>query len=288
MQPYPSDDAARGGARAVPVPAPRGVSLALEGLTVRTRTGRALIEGVSLTASAGEIVGIVGPNGAGKTTLLRCIWGATRPSAGRVLIDGSDAAAITARERARRVAAVPQETPAGFALTVREVVETGRTPHARGLLGGDPAGAAAVAGALSRMGLDDLADRPFAELSGGERRRTLIARALAQGAHALLLDEPANHLDIRHQLDVMTLARALGATVLVTLHDIDLAARFCDRLAMLCDGRLIADGTPETVLSPERIARVFGVRAEIGRPAPGAPLRLHFERFPEKPERNPA
>jgi iron complex transport system ATP-binding protein len=241
--------------------------------------GKRLLAAVTLSVAPGEVVGLLGPNGAGKSTLLRCLWGALKPTEGRVTIDGRDAGRISARERARLVAAVPQEAPADFPLTVRDVVESGRTPHARGLLGGDGAGRAAVEAAIWRLGLAGREDRRFAALSGGERKRALIARALAQQPRALILDEPANHLDIRHQLDVMALLRDLGATVIVAMHDLELAARFCDRLAVLRDGRLVALGPPEAVLTPGRVADVFAVRARIRREPPDPALRLSFDRL---------
>jgi iron complex transport system ATP-binding protein len=255
------------------------IALAVEGLGHVAPSGRRLLGGVTLAARPGETLGLLGPNGAGKSTLLRCLWGALAPSEGRVSIDGRDAATLPARARARLVAAVPQESPPDFGLSVREVVETGRTAHARGLFGGDAAGRAAVDAALARMRLTALAARPFAALSGGERKRALIARALAQQPRALILDEPANHLDIRHQLEVMALLRELGATVIVAMHDLELAARFCDRLAVLSHGRLVAEGPPEAVLTPARVAEVFAVRARIRREPPDAGLRLSFDRL---------
>jgi iron complex transport system ATP-binding protein len=255
------------------------IALGVEGLGHLAPGGRRLLGSVTLAAAPGETLGLLGPNGAGKSTLLRCLWGALKPAEGRVLIDGRDAAHMPARERARLVAAVPQETPPDFALSVREVVETGRTAHARSLFGGDAAGHAAVDAALDRMRLSPLARRPFAALSGGERKRALIARALAQQPRALILDEPANHLDIRHQLEVMALLRELGATVIVAMHDLELAARFCDRLAVLSHGRLVAEGSPETVLTPARVAEVFAVRARIRREPPETGLRLSFDRL---------
>lgn len=253
------------------------IALALDAVDVRARNGALLVEAVSLAAAPGETLGLVGPNGAGKSSLLRLFYGVHRPTAGRVFVDGRDAATLSATHRARLVAAVPQETPAPFNLTVREVVEAGRTPHARGLLGGDAGGRAAVDAALVRMGLTAVAGRAFAALSGGERKRALIARALSQEARALVLDEPVNHLDIRQQLALMALIRDLAVTTIVALHDLELAARYCDRIAVLAHGRLVACGPPEAVLTQARIAEVFGVGAEIRAAPPCGRLRIAFD-----------
>jgi iron complex transport system ATP-binding protein len=253
------------------------IALALDAADVRAHDGARLVEGVTLMAAPGETLGLVGPNGAGKSSLLRLLYGARRPTAGRVLIDGRDASGLSDARRAQLVAAVPQESPAPFGLTVREVVEAGRTPHARGLLGADPGGRAAVDAALIRMGLTAVAGRAFAALSGGERKRALIARALAQEARALVLDEPVNHLDIRQQLALMALIRDLPVTTIVALHDLELAARYCDRIAMLSHGRLVDCGPPEAVLTRARIAEVFGVGAEIRADRPCGRLRIAFD-----------
>ncbi len=255
------------------------IALGVEELGYVAPGGRRLLGGVTLSAAPGEVLGLLGPNGAGKSTLLRCLWGALCPSEGCVLIGGRRADGLSARDRARLVAAVPQETPPEFVLTVRDVVEAGRTPHARGLLGGDAAGGVAVEAAIARMGLAGRENRVFVTLSGGERKRALIARALAQQPRALILDEPANHLDIRHQLEVLALLREIGATVIVAMHDLELAARFCDRLAVLSHGRLVAEGPPEAVLTPTCVAEVFGVGARIRREPPETTLRFDFDRL---------
>ena len=253
------------------------VDVSIRGLSYAVPGGPVLLDRIGLAAVRGEMLAIVGPNGAGKTTLLRCIYGAIRPSAGEILVGGTDAARLSARARARLVAAVPQETGIDVPLTVREVVEAGRTAHAGRWLGRDPAGANAVKRALAQVGLDDLSNRHFPTLSGGERRRTLIARALAQEPQVLVLDEPTNHLDLRHQLELMTLLRTLGLTVIVTLHDVELAARYCDRLVVLSDGRVDAIGRPREVLTAPLMARVFRVAAHVSHDAPGESLRIHAD-----------
>ena len=247
------------------------VAVEVERLSFAPRGVAPLLREVSLQAAPGSVLGVIGPNGAGKSTLLRCLYGAGRPRGGRILVDGQDLASLTGQARARRIAAVPQETPPDFHLTVADVVAAGRIPHRPALLGGDPGGGRAVRRALELMALDGIAERSFATLSGGEKKRTVIARALAQEAQVLVLDEPVNHLDIRHQLDLMQLIRRLGTTTIVSLHAFDIAARFCDSLALLDRGRLIAQGAPEAVLTPALLRAVFEVEARILRdPADGS------------------
>ncbi|MEU9104082.1 ABC transporter ATP-binding protein [Streptomyces xanthophaeus] len=236
--------------------------LSLEGITL-TAGGRRLVRDVSLTARPGEVIGLVGPNGSGKSSLLRAVYRVLRPAAGSVRVDGADAWAMPVRRLARTLAAVVQEPGADFDLSVREVVAMGRTPHKR-LLDGDTAeDAALIADALESVDAAGLAGRSFDQLSGGERQRVLIARALAQQPALLVLDEPTNHLDIRHQLDVLGILRRLPATVLVALHDLNLAASYCDRLYVLRDGEVTATGTPCEVLTPHLLAEVYGVTAEV-------------------------
>ncbi|MGM1074768.1 ABC transporter ATP-binding protein [Streptomyces sp. H28] len=246
-------------------------ALSVEDVTL-SAGARRLVRGVSLTARPGETIGLVGPNGSGKSTLLRAVYRVLRPDSGRVRVDGADAWSLPVRRLARTVAAVVQDAGADFDLAVREVVAMGRTPHKR-LLDGDTAEDAALIGdALTAVGARHLADRPFDRLSGGERQRVLIARALAQRPALLVLDEPTNHLDIRHQLDILGALRRLPATVLLALHDLNLAAYYCDRLHVLCDGEVVASGTPAEVLTPGLLAEVYGVAADVGvHPGTGAP-----------------
>jgi iron complex transport system ATP-binding protein len=234
-----------------------------DGLTVQ-----GIISGITLRAG-NEVVGIVGPNGSGKSTTLRCVYRALKPDVGTVLIDGVD---VHKRQNlARDLAALTQESQVEFDFTVTEVVEMGRLPHER-----DPArDRRVVAEALATVDVTHLANRSFLSLSGGERQRVLIARAIAQEPRVLVLDEPTNHLDIRHQIEVLGLTRGLGVTVLTVLHDLNLAASYCDRLYVLDEGRLVASGTPREVLVPELIAKVFHVTAHVVRhPTTGVPQLL--------------
>lgn len=245
--------------------------LVIDRLTL-TAGARRLVRDVSLTAHPGEVIGLVGPNGSGKSSLLRAVYRVLHPAEGRVRINGADAWSLPVRQLARTVAAVVQEPGADFDLSVREVVAMGRTPHKRLLSGDTPEDVALIEEALATVHVSELADRSFDRLSGGERQRVLIARALAQGPSLLVLDEPTNHLDIRHQLDVLGALRRLPATVLVALHDLNLAAYYCDRLYVLCDGEVTASGPPAEVLTPRLLADVYGVASEVTvHPRTGAP-----------------
>jgi iron complex transport system ATP-binding protein len=257
----------------------KAAGLGVEDLTV-TAGARLLVREVSLTASPGEVVGLVGPNGSGKSSLLRAVYRVLRPDAGRVLVDGADAWSLPARRLARTMAAVVQEPGGGLDLTVREVVAMGRTPHKRLLDGDTDDDVRLVASSLALVGAAELADRPFDRLSGGERQRVLIARALAQQPALIVLDEPTNHLDVRHQLEVLGILRRLPATVLVALHDLNLAAYYCDRLYVLKDGRVAASGPPREVLTVRLLAEVYGVAGEVVlHPRTGAP---HVTFLPEE------
>ncbi|MEV5129856.1 ABC transporter ATP-binding protein [[Kitasatospora] papulosa] len=253
--------------------------LIIDGVTL-SAGARRLVQDVTLTAHPGEIIGLVGPNGSGKSSLLRAVYRVLRPVEGSVTMDGSDAWSMPVRQLARTVAAVVQESGADFDLLVREVVAMGRTPHKRLLAGDTAEDALLIQEALAAAGVSELADRPFDRLSGGERQRVLIARALAQQPSLLVLDEPTNHLDVRHQLDVLGALRRLPATVLVALHDLNLAAYYCERLYILRNGEVTASGPPAEVLTPRLLADVYGVRSEVViHPRTGAP---HVTFIPEE------
>jgi iron complex transport system ATP-binding protein len=250
--------------------------LDLQDVTVEA-AGKRLVEDVTLTVDSGAFVGLVGPNGSGKSTLLRCVYRALRPAGGVVRLDGADLHALRPRDAARRLAALPQESAAEFDFTVAEVVAMGRLPHRDRTAAGDRA---LCDEAMARTGVTHLADRGFLALSGGEKQRVLIARALAQQPRVLVLDEPTNHLDIAHQLDVLSLVRDSGPTVLAALHDLNLAAAHCDRLYVIAGGRIVASGPPHDVLQPALLAEVFGVRAHrVRHPETGA-LQLLFDLLP--------
>ncbi|MFJ9522880.1 ABC transporter ATP-binding protein [Kitasatospora sp. NPDC101801] len=235
--------------------------------------GRDVLSDIGLIAAEGEIVGLVGPNGSGKSTLLRTVYRHLKPRAGRVLLADRDVRSMAPAEAARHLAALPQERGSDFEFTVREVVAMGRTPYKRAFAGDDESDRAAVTEALGRVGLRAYADRRFAELSGGERQRALLARAFAQQPDVLVLDEPTNHLDVRHQVELLALLREQRRTTLISLHDLNAAASLCDRLHVLHEGALVASGTPREVLTPDLLAKVFGVRAAVlDHPLTGDPL----------------
>lgn len=248
--------------------------IAVERLGCRL-AGRMVLSDIGFSVTRGEILGILGPNGSGKTTLLRCLAGLQTSSAGRVLIDGDDPRTLRPVELARRLALQAQDATAALGFTVRDVVGMGRLAHRRSPFAG--AGAedrAIVEDALDRLELSGLAERTVEQLSGGERQRVMIARALAQRPRILLLDEPTNHLDIHHRFAVLDLVRSLGITVVATLHDIELAARWCDRILLLADGRLQADAAPEEALTPDRLTAVYRVAAAVDRRPDDGRLRI--------------
>jgi iron complex transport system ATP-binding protein len=230
--------------------------------------GRRIVDNASLHFSAGEFVGLIGPNGAGKSTLLKAMLGLGAKASGSVTIDGADFLALSPQERARRVAYLPQDRRVEWRLPARDIVMLGRYPHRARF--GAPAedDRAAVRRALDAVDGHAFEDRPVSVLSGGERTRILLARALAVEAPVLLADEPITALDPYHQIHVMEILRErakAGAAVLVVLHDLALAARFMDRLVLMDGGRVAADGTPSEVLTPEILARVYRVEAFAGR-----------------------
>lgn len=219
-----------------------------------------------LRIAAGEVHGIIGPNGAGKSTLLRALASTLPLADGAVFADERDVARLSTRRRARLRALLPQDAGHGDDLLVRELVMMGRYAH-RPLLGG-PSGvdAAAVDAAMARAGIEGLADRAVRTLSGGQRRLAFIAKALAQQPRILLLDEPLAALDPRHQLDVLTLIEGLaddGLGIGIVMHDLEFAARVCDRLTVVADGAVVATGTPGDVLTPALLAEIYGVRATV-------------------------
>ena len=236
---------------------------------------RAVLRHCTLQIEAGSMTALLGRNGAGKSTLLRCLSGVLAPHKGMVLLEGRPLGGLRRREIAQMMAVVPQDVTMPFSFSVREMVGLGRTPHLRSLAGLGPADAEVVERTLARLDLLELADRRFETLSAGERQRAILAMAMAQQPRLALLDEPVAHLDVAHQLEVLTLLRGLhgqGLTVLATMHDLNLAALAFDRLLLLHDGSIIAAGTPAEVLNAETVHIVYGARVLIApHPTRGVP-----------------
>jgi len=238
--------------------------------------GMAVFRGVSLSAQPGELLALLGPNGAGKTTLLKALAGLLRPAEGVVTLDGRDLAQWGRGEIARAIAFAPQGLTPDWPFTVREFVSLGRAPHRGWWLPLTAADRMAVEEALEALGLGEFHARPVTELSGGEWQRARLASALAQQPRFLLLDEPTAHLDPRFQVELLrttrTLARQSGLGVVLAMHDLNLAGPWADRLALLADGRLVAEGPPEVVLTPELLCEAYGVRLAVApHPLTGAP-----------------
>lgn len=238
--------------------------IALENIRMR-RGATTVLDGVSISVAEGELVGLLGPNGAGKTSLLLAALGLA-PAEGDIRLGGAPLGALSATERARRAAFLPQEREVGWPMAVEALIALGRAPRRAAGATLTERDNAAVREAMQRMDVADLARRPATELSGGERARVLIARALAQETPLLLMDEPTAGLDPAHQIALMETFRALaraGRGVLASLHDLNLAALFCDRVIVMKSGAAIADGPPRAVLTDALLARAYGVRAWI-------------------------
>lgn len=249
--------------------------LSLRDLSVEA-AGRALVDRLNIDVEAGRIVGLVGPNGSGKSTALRCVYRALRPTSGAVLLDGTDLASLKLRDSARSIAALTQESRTEVDFTVEELVALGRAPHARGNHPLTARERALCRESMERLDVAHLADRSVLTLSGGERQRVLVARALVQEPRVLVLDEPTNHLDVRHQVELLSFLRGSGLTVLTALHDLNLAAAACDRIAVLSAGSLVSTGDPAEVLTPELVRKVFGVDVTVvHHPRTGAPHLIY-------------
>jgi len=239
--------------------------------------GRTVLEGLCLTAHPGEMLALIGPNGVGKSTLLRAMARLLRPRWGKVLLADRNLWQASPRDVARQLALAPQTGGAEWPITVEQMVALGRAPHRGWLLPLAAEDRLAVQRALEQTGLVDLRDRRLTELSGGEQQRVVLARVLAQDPKVLLLDEPTSHLDLKYQAEILGLVQQLahrhGLTVIISLHDLNLAALYADRLALLCEGRLLAMGTAAEVLTPARLSRVYSVPVVVtSHPLYGIPL----------------
>lgn len=225
--------------------------------------GQKILKGVDFCAGGSRVVGVIGPNGSGKSTLLKCIYRVLKPSGGAVYLNGTALDALPVRRCAQELAVVAQHNYYNFEFTVQDVVLMGRSPHKRAMERDNAEDYRIAAESLATVGMADMAGRIFSTLSGGEQQRVILARALAQQTPCLILDEPTNHLDICHQLQMMELVRALNRTVVTAVHDLNIAAMYCDELYAVLDGRIAGRGTPKDLLTPEFIRRVYGVTARV-------------------------
>jgi iron complex transport system ATP-binding protein len=222
-----------------------------------------IVEHASLHVDEGEFVGLIGPNGSGKSTLLKTIYRTMKREFGEILLDDVPIDSMSLRDSALKMSVVTQHNYYNFDFKVEEVVMMGRTPHKRSMELDDDTDRAIVKEALEAVNMYGFKDRNFSSLSGGEQQRIILARALAQQTPCLVLDEPTNHLDIKYQLEVLDIVKASGCTALCALHDLNLAAQYCDRLYVLDKGRIVKEGTPEEVITEPMIKEIYGVDATV-------------------------
>lgn len=236
-----------------------------------------ILDKLTFSIRQGEFVGVIGPNGAGKSSLLRCLYRKIEPTSGSIQFNHSALTSYSRKQLAQQVAVVLQEPPTHFELTVIDVIRMGLIPH-KALLSFDTVNDfSAIIDAAKKVDLVDKLQQPFNSLSGGEKQRAMIARAILQTPQLLLMDEPTNHLDVRHQIEVLELATSMNITVMVSIHDLNLAAAFCDRLILLDEGKIVADGAPEDVLTRETLQQVFGVSAKVDQHPFSQKLRITFD-----------
>jgi iron complex transport system ATP-binding protein len=268
--------------------------LAAERLTFGYEADRPVVRDVDFRLEPGEVLFLLGHNGCGKTSLLSCLNGGSRPTSGRATLDGRDVRSMAPAARARRIGAIPQQHVASFAYRVRDVVAMGRTPHLPAFAGPGPEDEAIVRRALERLGLGDLAERPYTELSGGERQLVMVARGLAQSCEVLLMDEPDAHLDPRNRFRVLEavreLSREAGLSFVVTSHAPNAALTFADRVVLMREGRTLACGPVEETLTEELLTRAYDLPTEVvtkvvgGRRVPRAVLPRRIDRVPDDVE----
>ena len=237
--------------------------------------GTEILHGIDFTAGDRSLVGVIGPNGSGKSTLLKCIYRVLKPSEGAVVVDGQPRSEYRVRDSAKKIAVLAQHNFYNFEFTVQDVVLMGRAPHKRALERDSAADFKIVHEAMERVGVAPLRDRLFSTLSGGEQQRVLLARALAQQTPCLILDEPTNHLDIKYQLELLDLVRSLDRTVIAAIHDLNIAAMYCDTIFVMQSGRIVAAGAPRDVLTRSLIRSVYEVDADVFTDSDGL-LRVLF------------
>ncbi len=246
--------------------------------------GNPILRGVSLEVDHNDFVGIIGPNGSGKSTLLKCIYRVLKPQAGIVRLDGTDIRELSYKKSAQTIAVLAQHNYYNFEFSVQDVVLMGRSPHKRTMERDNAQDYAIVAQALETVGMSDMAKRSFSTLSGGEQQRVILARALAQQTPCLILDEPTNHLDIKYQLQLLDIVKGLNRTVISAIHDLNIAAMYCTWLVVMKDGKVITQGTPRQVLTPELIRQVYEVEATVSTDAQGILRILYYPKTQEEPK----
>ncbi len=224
---------------------------------------RRIVEGANIHVDEGEFVGLLGPNGSGKSTLLKTVYRTMKKESGTVMIDNRDVDSLSLKESALMLSVVTQHNYFNFDFKVEEVVMMGRTPHKRSMEMDNDEDRRIVRDALEKVNMYEMRDRSFSSLSGGEQQRIILARALAQETPCLILDEPTNHLDVKYQLEVLDIVKELGCTTLCALHDLNLAAEYCDRIYILLEGRVVAEGSPEDIITESLIERVYGVKSSV-------------------------
>lgn len=222
-----------------------------------------ILKDISFGVEKNSFVGIIGPNGSGKSTLLKCIYGVNKPDGGNIYFEEEDLLAMPGKERAKKIAVLAQESSGQFDFSVGQVVEMGRYPHKKALENYSKEDEEIIDSVLEKMKLQDYRERSFNTLSGGEKQRVLIARLLIQQSDFIILDEPTNHLDIGHQIDIMNTIKDMGVTVLAAIHDMNMAALYCDKVILMKKGEVLKQGNVEEVLTPEMLKTLFNVNAEI-------------------------
>lgn len=243
-------------------------------------SNKRIVDCASIHVDEGEFVGLIGPNGSGKSTLLKSVYRTLKHDQGEITLGGVPEGEISLRENAKRLSVVAQHNYYNFDFLIEEVVQMGRTPHKDPMEMDNKDDEAIVDDALRLVNMHHMKGRKFSSLSGGEQQRVILARALAQQTPCIVLDEPTNHLDIQYQLEVLDIVKSIGCTALCALHDLNLAAQFCDRIYILKDGRIVGEGRPEDVLTEEMIENVYGVRCSVTRvPETGLLNIAYFPRF---------
>lgn len=222
-----------------------------------------ILQNIQMSTDKAKMIGIIGPNGSGKSTLLKCIYRVLQPQSGAIFLDGKNVLDYSLKESAKKMAVVAQHHDSSFDFRVIEMVLMGRSPHKKLMEPDNQSDKEMAMEALERVDMKNFADRSFSSLSGGEKQRIVLARALVQDTPYLVLDEPTNHLDIKHQLHFMKIAKELKATVVSAIHDLNIAAMYCDQIVALKDGKILDMGPPEKVLTTEMIQTLYGVKAKM-------------------------